>query len=80
MIEHQREAKQKCGRCHELIRDGETMLLIGARPFHRNCGIYLLIGPIQIRESSRLEADAAVLAWEKKGCARDSRKTLARRS
>ena len=61
--------RTECVHCHEAITDSESQLLIGEAPYHRNCGLSRLIGPIENDlggKTTRQEADATIAAWEKK--------------
>ena len=69
MVQSQREATIVCPYCHEDVLEDEAPLLVGGRPFHRNCWVRQIIGPTKSRTRGmtvRQEADAAVMAWEKR--------------
>jgi len=66
---HPQETQMKCPHCHEDICSGERTLFMGEQPFHRNCWIRILIGPTQKDKrgiTARQEADAVVVAWQKR--------------
>jgi hypothetical protein len=63
----QREATIVCPYCHEDVLEEEPRVVLGGRPFHRNCWVRQIIDPTKNRNlgmTVRQEADAAVLAWE----------------
>jgi hypothetical protein len=65
----QREATIVCPYCREDVLEEEPTLFVGGRPLHRNCWVRQIIGPTKNRNQGmtmRQEADATVLAWEKR--------------
>lgn len=58
-----------CPHCGEDVCAEEPKVLMGEQAFHRNCWIRKFIRPAEDDTRGltvRQEADAAVLAWEKK--------------
>src|SRR5262250_2024966 len=69
IFHRQRQVAPKCPHCHEVVQENEPRLFVGERPFHRNCWVREIIGPIESRTlgmTARQEANAAVKAWENK--------------
>ena len=69
MVQSQREETIVCPHCHEDVLEDEATLFVGGRPFHRNCWVRQIIGPTKNQTQGltvRQEADAAVMAWERR--------------
>jgi len=72
MVQSQREETMACPYCHEDVLEEDSTLFVGGRPFHRNCWVRQIISPTENRTRGltvRQEADAAVMAWERKNLA-----------
>jgi len=69
MLRRLPEVPTKCPHCHEDVCESEPRLVVGEKPFHRNCWVREIIGPTENRTQGvtlRQEADASVSAWENK--------------
>ena len=68
-VQLQPEATTWCPYCREDVLEEESALFVGGRSFHRNCWVRQIIGPTSNRTQGltvRQEADAAVMAWERR--------------
>jgi len=69
MLASEQQAKKRCPRCQQDIRDDQPKLFLGEQPFHYDCWMRAIIGPreYQAHEITRQrKADAAISATEKK--------------
>jgi hypothetical protein len=69
MLASHTQAKTKCPRCQQDIRDDQPKLFLGEQPFHYDCWMRAILGPREYQTDAIAEkqkADVAVSATEKK--------------
>jgi hypothetical protein len=68
MLASHTQAKIKCPRCQQDIRDEQPKLFLGEQPFHYDCWMRAILGPreYQTHEITAKEKARAVSATEKK--------------
>ena len=69
MLASHTQAKTRCPRCQEDIRDDQPKLFLGEQPFHYDCWMRAILGPREYQAdviTGKQKVDAAISATEKK--------------